>query len=45
MDAEDIPRDQSREDTRSMAGVWREVEVKYHGLDVEGGLDLSSFNR
>ena len=45
MDAEDIPKDQTREDTRSMAGVWREVEVKCHRLGVEGGLDLPSLNR
>ena len=44
MDAEDIPKDQTREDTRSMAGVWREVEVKCHRFGIEGGLDVLSLN-
>ena len=44
MDAEDIPKDQTGEDTRSMAGVWREVEVKCHRLGVEGGFDVPSLN-
>ena len=44
MDAEDIPRDQTREDTRSMARVWREVDVKCQRFGIEGGLDLPSFN-
>ena len=28
-----------------MTGVWREVEVKCHGLGIEGGLDVPSLNR
>ena len=44
MDAEDIPKDQTREDTRSMTGVWKEVEVKCHRFGVEGGLDLPSLD-
>jgi len=45
MDAEDIPKDQTGEDTRSMTGVWGEVEVKCHRLGIEGGLDVLSLNR
>ena len=45
MDTEDVTKDQTGEDTGSMAGVWREVEVKCHWFGVEGGLDLPSFNR
>ena len=45
MDAEDVAKDQTREDTRGMAGVWWEVEVECHGLGVEGGLDVPSLNR
>jgi len=44
MDAEDIPKYQTGEDTRSMARVWGEVEVKCHRLGVEGGLDVPSLN-
>ena len=44
MDAEDIPKDQTRKDTRSMAGVWRGIDVKCHRLGIEGGLDLPSLN-
>ena len=45
MDTEDVTKDQTREDTGSMAGVWREVEVKCHWFGVEGGLDLPPLNR
>ena len=44
MDAEDIPKYQTGEDTRSMAGVWGEIEVEGHGLGIKGGLDASSLD-
>ena len=44
MDAEDIPKDQTRQNTRGMAGVWGEIEVKGHGLGIKGGLDASSLD-
>ncbi len=45
IDGEDIPKDQTGEDIRSMAGVWGEVEVKCHRFGIEGGLDVPSLNR
>ena len=44
VDAKDVPKDQAWEDTRSMAGVWRQVEMKCHRFGVEGGLDVFPLN-
>ena len=45
VDAMDVPKDQIWEDTRSITGVWRQVEMKCHRFGVEGGLDVFLIDR